>query len=226
MNTRKKTLFLTQFSILLAVEAIFCFTPLGSLPAMGVIVATLAHIPVIVTAIMLGTGAGTAMGFFAGLFSFLVWTFMPPSPVSAFIFTPFYSLGEFQGNFGSLLICFVPRILIGTVAGLTFKGLSVLPRKMDWLRYVLSGIFGGLINTLLVMLGIYVFFGGVFETAFGMAVLYYIGFTILTSGLPEAAIGGLVALVVCKPLRKALYKDSGGQKNKKEQEKLNGEAGA
>ncbi len=114
--------------MLLAIEAVFCFTPLGSLP-IGPMVATFAMLPVIVAAILLGTGAGTLMGFFAGLFSFLVWTFMPPptSAMFAFIYTPFYSLGEFQGNGWSLVVCFLPRILTGTFAGLTYSGLSKKP---------------------------------------------------------------------------------------------------
>ena len=76
--------------MLLAIEAVFCFTPLGSLP-IGPMVATFAMLPVFVAAILLGTGAGTLMGFFAGLFSVLVWTFMPPptSAMFAFIYTPF-----------------------------------------------------------------------------------------------------------------------------------------
>ena len=60
---------MVQFSILLALEVIMCFTPLGSIP-IGPMVATLAMIPVILTGILLGVGAGAAMGFFAGLFSF------------------------------------------------------------------------------------------------------------------------------------------------------------
>jgi uncharacterized membrane protein len=116
-NGRSKVLFMVQFALLLALEAIVCFTPLGSLPAVGPIVATLMLIPVILTAVLLGTAAGTAMGFFAGLFSFLVWTFSPPSPIVAFVFTPFYALGDLRGNIWSLVICFVPRILVGTVTG-------------------------------------------------------------------------------------------------------------
>ena len=57
---------MVQFSILLALEVIMCFTPLGSIP-IGPMVATLAMIPVILTGILLGVGAGAAMGFFAGL---------------------------------------------------------------------------------------------------------------------------------------------------------------
>ena len=90
---KPNTLFIAQFAILLALEAIVCFTPLGSIP-IGPLVATLAMLPVIVAGILLGTGAGAAMGFAAGLFSFIVWTFMPPNPVTAFVFTP-TAAGEF-----------------------------------------------------------------------------------------------------------------------------------
>ena len=35
--------------------------------------------------------------------------------VTSFVFTPFYSVGDIHGGFGSLIICFVPRILVGVV---------------------------------------------------------------------------------------------------------------
>lgn len=208
MKTKNTTLFLVQFAVLLAVEAIFCFTPLGSLPAMGPIVATLAMIPVILTALLLGTKAGTLMGFFAGLFSFLVWTFMPPSPLVAFVFTPFYSLGEFSGNIGSLLICFVPRILVGTVAGITYKGLSKGMPNKNVLCLSLSAALGSLTNTLGVMGGIWLFFGGQYSSIAGGAMLFVIGSTILFSGIPEAIVSAIVASAVCKPLKIVLQKHS------------------
>ncbi len=203
-SINKKTLFLAQFAMLLAIEAIVCFTPLGSLPAFGPIVATLGMVPVIITAIILGTGAGTAMGCFAGLFSFLVWTFTPPSPLTAFAFTPFYTLGPVQGNFWSLVICFVPRILVGVVAG----GCFTLFTKMKWeavLTYGLSGILASLTNTFLVLGGIYVFFGPSYAAAIGKSfdlLLGLIGLTVLTSGIPEAVIGGVAAYAICYPIRK------------------------
>ncbi len=201
MKTKKTTRSLVQFAVLLAIEAIFCFTPLGSLPAMGPIVATLAMIPVILTALLLGPKAGTLMGFFAGLFSFIVWTFTPPSPIAAFVFTPFYSLGEFSGNVGSLLICFVPRILVGTVAGLTYKGLSkVMPTK-NVLCFSLSAALGSLTNTFGVMGGIWLFFGDQYSSIAGGAMLLIIGSTILFSGIPEAIISAIAASAVCKPLK-------------------------
>jgi len=209
---RKKILFLAQFSMLLAIEAIVCFTPLGSLPALGPIVATLSHIPVILTAILLGTGAGTAMGFAFGLFSFLVWTFTPPAAIVAFAFTPFYSLGSVHGNFWSLIICFVPRILIGVVTGLCFKLFTKLftkLKKKDAFVYGLSGLFGSLTNTFLVLGGIYLFFGKDYASAIGTTynlLLGIIGSTILTSGIPEAVLGAVLAYAVCRPLKSILEK--------------------
>ncbi|MDF2944659.1 MAG: rane protein [Herbinix sp.] len=200
-SKRNKTLFLIQFGVLLAIEAIFCFTPLGSIPAIGPIVATLAMVPVIITAILLGTKAGTIMGACTGLFSFMVWTFAPPSPIVAFVFTPFYTLGDFSGNIGSLLICFVPRILAGTVAGATYHKLSITFPKKNVLSYSLSAIFGSLTNTLGVMGGIWLFFGKQYSTIAGEIFLLIICSTILTSGIPEAIVSAILASAVCKPLK-------------------------
>ena len=198
---------LVQFAILLAIEAIFCFTPLGSLPALGPIVATLAMIPVVITALMLGTKAGSLMGGLAGLFSFMVWTFMPPSPIVAFVFTPFYSLGEFSGNFGSLLICFVPRILVGTVTGLAYNSFSkVMPNK-NVLCFSLSAALGSLTNTFGVMGGIWLFFGNQYSSIAGGAMLLIIGSTILFSGIPEAVVSAIAVSAVCKPLKIMLGKN-------------------
>lgn len=204
MTSKNKTLFLVQFSVLLAIEAIFCFTPLGSLPALGPIVATLAMVPVSITAVLLGTKAGTMMGAFAGLFSFLVWTFMPPMPLMAFIFTPFYSLGEFSGNFGSLLICFVPRILVGTVTGVSYKYLSETLHKKSVFSISISAALGSLINTFGVMGGIWLFFGKQYASIAGQTMIYIIGFTILTSGIPEAIVSAILSSAVCRPLKTLL----------------------
>lgn len=210
MKTRKNTLFLAQFSMLLAIEAIVCFTPLGSLPAIGPVVATLSHIPVIIAAILLGTGAGTAMGFFFGLFSFLVWTFTPPSPVIAFVFTPFYSFGEMSGSLWSLVICFVPRILIGTAAGVLFKLFTKAFSRFDKVKvltYSLTGFLSSLVNTLLVLGGIYVIFGQAYAQAVGLSyslLLGVVGLSIVTSGIPEAVIAAFLAYAVCYPLHKYL----------------------
>ena len=203
---REKIVFMTQFSVLLAIEALFCFTPLGSLPAFGPIVATLGMIPVVITAVLLGTKAGSLMGFFAGLFSFLVWTFTPPVPVMAFVFTPFYSLGELSGNIGSLIICFVPRILVGTVAGITYHALSKAFPQKKVLSFSVSAFAGSMANTFGVMGGIWLFFGGEYSSLAGNTMLILIGTTILTSGIPEAIVAAIATSAVCKALQAAMAK--------------------
>lgn len=209
MRSQTRTSLLTRFSLLLAIEALVCFTPLGSLPAIGPIVATLGMVPVIITAVTLGTGAGTLMGLFAGIFSLLVWTFWPP-PLSipmAFIFSPFARFGELQGNWASLFICIGPRVLVGTVAGLIFKALHRpdAGRGRDALAYGLAGVAGSLTNTFLVLGGIYVFFGASYASILGIDVALLLGAlfsVVLFSGVPEALIGGVAAFFVGRGLNK------------------------
>ena len=207
---RQKVLLLAQFSVLLAIEAIVCFTPLGSLP-LGMMVATLSHVPVILTAILLGPWLGSLMGFFFGLFSFLVWTFTPPSPLLAFAFTPFYSLGQFQGNVWSVVICFVPRILIGLVAGGVFSLMAKSKKKteLEPLAASLSGVLGSLINTVLVLGGIWLFFGRSYAAVNGVpyeGLLAALGGVVLSNGVLEAIIGGFLAAAVALPVLRVLRK--------------------
>lgn len=203
MRNKTNTLKLVQFAILLAVEAACCFIPiLGSVP-IGPMVATTAMIPVIITAILLGTKAGAAMGFVAGLFSFIVWTFMPPSPI-AFIFTPFHSLGGVQGNFGSLLICFFPRIMIGVTAGYTHSLMTKCFPKHDWLSYGLAGFLGSMANTVFVMLGVFVFFAEEYAQAAGTTIVIALSAMLTVNGIAEAIVSTLAAYFVCKPLKRIL----------------------
>ena len=206
MKTNKRILFLAQFSMLLAIQIVVCFTPLGSIP-IGPLVATLAGVPVIITAIMLGTKAGALMGSFTGLFRFLVATFAPTSPV-AFVFTPFYSIGDAKGNFWSLVISFVPRILIGVVAGVVFQALkkALKGRKSaKVIPYAVSRILGSLTNTVLVLSGIYVFFGQAYAATLGMSYELLLGalsVTVATNGILEAVVCAVAASAVCYPLRR------------------------
>ena len=197
---------LVVFSALLAIETIIAFTPLGSIP-IGPIVATLGHVPVIIAAIAMGTGAGLLMGFFFGLYSLIYFTFLAPQPASI-LFTPFYSVGELHGSFYSLLIVFVPRILTGFAAAKTLQAFKkIFSEKKQYLAYLLSGVFGTLTNTFLVLGGIYVFFGtqyaALIEVQYSV-LLGVLGLTVLTQGVPEAIIGALCARLIGRPIEKML----------------------
>ena len=208
-STKRRTpdrLAFVQFSVLLAIEIIFCFTPLGILPALGPLSATLSHVPVIVTAIVMGPWWGSAMGFAFGACSFIYWTFVAPGAFS-FIYTPFVSVDGGKGNPASLLICFVPRILIGLVAGLLFSRLRKT-KLSDHGSAVIAGLLGTLTNTFLVLGGIWIFFASEYMALVGTGKAIYsiLGLTVLTNGLPEAVIGAGVASLVAVPVLKAVNK--------------------
>lgn len=202
VSKRDKIKRMVEFAVLLALELIVCFTPLGTIQ-IGPVAATLSHIPVIVAAIVLGTGAGAAMGFVFGLCSFIVWTFLYPNAPTAFMFTPFFQLGDVHGSAWSLVICFVPRILIGVVAGEVCRLVKRLSKK-DGLAYGLAGALGSAVTTILVLGLTYLLIGrdyvavsfmGAEAPAEPMAwLLGIIGTTVLVNGIPELLLGTLVAV--------------------------------
>lgn len=124
---------------------------------------TLMQIPVIIGAIILGPKKGAFLGFVMGLYSFLYSTFFP-IPTSYF-FTPFYH----GGNIGSLVIAFVPRILIGIVPFYVYKLVYKLTKNGSG-SAGLAGFAGAVTNTILVLGFIFVFFSASIKESFAMLV--------------------------------------------------------
>jgi len=200
---------MVQFSILLAIEAIVCFTPLGSIP-IGPLVATLSHIPVIVAAILLGPGAGAFMGLSFGLFSFLVWTFQLAGSPVAFLFTPFHTTPDLPHSIWSIVICFVPRILTGVIAGLIFLGLAKLGDR-DKKKPVAMGIatfLGTLAHTSMVLGIAYLAFRALVAPQGEGFFLFAVGF-VGWNALLEIAAALIVTLPVCLAVRTMLEKGRG-----------------
>ena len=199
---KKAILTLVQLALLTGIELIFAFTPLGSLP-IGPIVATLAHIPVIIAAVVLGYGPGIYMGFLFGFLSFIVNSFVYPTATS-FVFTPIVSGGIMPGSFLSLVICFVPRIMLGVVSTALYRLVSRWDKKMI-AAAVVAALGGSLAHTALVLGGIYVFFGEAYAATIGQPFTILLGLimsVVVTNGLPEAAIAAVVAAALVRPLSK------------------------
>ena len=151
---RNNTLFWVQMSLFTAIELLFCFTVLGSLPLGPGIVATLAHIPALVAALTLGKKAGAFIGVVMGISSLIVWTFMPPNALVAFAFTPFAP----NGNFWSLLISVVPRFVFPIFAAWLFD--VIRKRRGLVLSASVAAGAGTLLHSLLVLSTIYLVFHG------------------------------------------------------------------
>ena len=192
-------------ALLAAIICILAFTPfIGYIP-LGFTRATIVHIPVIIASLLLGPKKGAALGFLFGLTSFINNT-MNPTPTS-FMFTPFFSLGETSGNFSSLIICFLPRILVGVVPYYVYQFCQKLSKKeeISQIGLILSDICGSLPNTLLVMNLTFIFFKEEYALANNKTVSAVYGFILSIigiNGVPEAIIAGILTLFIGRILLK------------------------
>lgn len=206
MNTNKKTFQMVLTALFMAIVIIMAFVPNLGYINLVVIKATLIHVPVIIGSIVLGPKAGAVLGATFGLTS-LINNSLNPSVLS-FAFSPFYSLGEIGGNFFSIIICFVPRILVGVIPYFVYKGLMALMKSFKARKVIslcVAGAVGSFTNTLLVMNMIYFFFKDEFAAAKSIAVdtVYKAILGIIAAnGVPEAivavVIGTAVSLVLFK----------------------------
>lgn len=199
MNYKTKKLVL--LAMLICIEFILMFTPLGYIP-IGPIRATTLHIPVIMAGILMGAKEGAIVGFVFGVSSVIINTFAPT--VTSFVFSPFYSLGEFQGGFPSLIIALVPRILLGVLSSYLYKFMKKLIQSEGISSFV-SGVMVSILHTVMVLGLIYLFFAVPYAQVKGIAVnqlLMVLMMVIATNGIMEAILGGVVVSAASKALSK------------------------
>lgn len=194
---KQKTKRYALLALFITIEIIIASIPfLGYIP-LGVINATTLHIPVIAAGILLGKKEGTLIGLVFGITSIIKNT-LQPTPTS-FIFSPFYTIGTISGGWQSILIALLPRMLCGFLAGWIYEKLKT--RYSDALSMPLSAIIGSLSNTILVMFGIYIFFGNEYAAAMNIAydtIITFLASMIAVNGCLEALCAAFIATAVCK----------------------------
>lgn len=202
----KKSLQTAQLALFSALIILLAFIPgIGYIP-LGVTRATIIHVPVIIGSIVLGPKMGAVLGGVFGLTSLISNTLAPT--VTSFVFTPFFEGAGLGGNPLSLVICFVPRILVGVVPYFVYKGVIKLLNKMkgkETVSLIIAGICGAMTNTILVMGMIYLFFGESYAKAKEIsydALLGVIFGVIGINGVLEAITAAVLTCVICKVLFK------------------------
>ncbi len=196
----RKTHRFAYLTLFVAIEIVISVVPfLGFIP-LGIINATTLHIPVILAGIILGKKEGAIVGFVFGLCSLLRSTFEPN--ITSFLFSPFYTLGSISGNAMSLVIAFIPRILVGYSSGLIYE---VLKKKVDdGLSVMISSFIASFVcNTVLVMMMAYLFFAEAYAEALGIAIEAVFG-----AILAIISINGLIEAIVAVVIVLAAYKAS------------------
>ena len=201
MSANRKTREMVQTALLMAIIVLLALVPaIGYIPV-GPIRATTIHIPVIIGAILLGPRRGAALGLVFGLTSLCVNTFTPTA--ASFVFSPFIPIpGQESGSPLALLIALLPRTLIGIVAGLVYWAFEKRggPRTV---ACILAGFAGSITNTILVMGGIYLFFGKSYAEVNHLtyeALLSFIGGVIALNGVIEALVAAALATLIARPL--------------------------
>ncbi len=207
-NRSSKTLSIVQVGLFSAIIVIMAFTPfLGYIP-LGFTRATIIHIPVIIGSLMLGPRKGALLGFVFGMTSLINNTINPTA--TSFVFSPFYSLGEFSGGFSSLIICLLPRTLVGITPYYTYKLISKYCNKVKnklVLALSMAGIVGSLTNTLLVMNLIYILFREDYATINKVdtnALYTFIIGIIGINGIPEAIVASIIIVLIGRTLKRKL----------------------
>ncbi len=199
-NSRKKTKFLVLLTMFCSIQVVLMLTPLGYIP-IGPVRATTMHIPVILAGILLGVKGGAITGLVFGLSSVIINTMMPT--ITSFVFTPFYSLGEYHGNFMSLVIAIGPRVLLGVLAAIIYSWFRNKDNKMKLIGSGITALVCTLIHSILVLGMIYLFFGPSYAAAKGVeaAALFGLLLGIITT---NSVLEAILATLIVAPLTKVL----------------------
>ena len=191
MRTNARTARLTQLALLAAIEVLLAFTPLGfiQLPIVSI---TMLHIPVIIGAIILGPKEGGFLGLVMGGCS------MIRSVTSATMVSLLINPTTSGNPLASVIMTFVPRILIGVVAGYVYLAM----KKKGIATSVSVGtaaVCGSLTNTILFLGSMAVFF-----QSFPLASL--LATIVGVNSLAEIAAAAVISIAVCIPLMKSMKK--------------------
>jgi uncharacterized membrane protein len=155
--------------VLGAISALLGWTRLGFIPWFSGASLTIMHVPVIIGAVLEGPWVGGAIGLIFGAFSMLQAAIAPQGPTDVWFTNP--------------LLAVVPRLFIGPVAWLVYRGL----RRWPVPALVTSGVVGSLTNTAFV-LGMIGLLGHLPWAALPAIAL--------ANGVPEAVGSALIVLAV------------------------------
>lgn len=190
---------LTMLALFLAIEVVLLVTPLGYL-RIGVLSATLLHVPVIVCACTMGTKYGAVMGLVFGITSVINATMAPT--VTSFAFSPFVTVGGFNGGYQSLIVAIVPRVLLGVIAGSLYR----YCRQKDISIGISAGC-SAFVSTVIHVIGvlglILLFYAAPYAQAIKVeqsALMTAMGIVILTNSIPEIFVAVIVNIALTKAL--------------------------
>lgn len=194
MNKKKRTFEITQmvqFALLIAILVILTQTQLGFINY-GVVSITILHIPVIIGSIIMGPIYGGLLGLTFGIISMVNATLRGATPIDM-MFSPFVSGLPIQ----SVIMCIIPRIILGIVPAIFFSKLPKCIHKKQF-RLAVCAALSTIIHTILVLGCLYFMF---FTDMNAAQVLKNIFLTLVgINGILEVFSAVIISTAVCIPL--------------------------
>ena len=197
MKSAEKTKKLVVASLIIAVIVLMGFTPLGYIK-IAMIEVTFLMIPVVIGASVLGIGWGALFGGVFGITSFLQCFGYSAFGTALFAINPFYTF----------LLCVVPRMLMGFLAGVIFKAVSKID-KTKIISFITTAISGALLNTLFFVLMFLLFFRNSEILGMQLAempVLDVVGVLVTFNALLEIIVCGVIGTAISKVISKYVFK--------------------
>ena len=194
----EKTRKLVQMAILIAIMLIMAFTPLGYLK-IGMIEISFMTIPVVIGAILLGPAAGAILGGVFGLTSFIQCFGMSAFGATLLGINPVLTF----------LVCMVPPILMGYLAGVIFQVLHRID-KTKILSFAVSSLSGAVLNTIFFVGLLMLLFGSsdyIMGMRGGMSLLSFLAAFVGVNGVVEAIVAFILGTAISKALVQFLPKD-------------------
>ena len=200
MNKRnEKTARLTVAGMLIALEIIMAFTPIGYLK-IGLLSITFMTVPVIIGAVTNGLWMGTVLGLTFGITSFVQCFGMDAFGTTLFQLNPA----------GTFVTCVVTRTLMGFLCAQIYKWLSGT-RAPVGVKVGVSAFSAPFLNTAFFMPCLILFFWNseyIRSIAAGKSVMAFILAMVGVNGLVEWVVCTAVGTAVSVPLLKALKKSN------------------
>lgn len=190
-QTNTKTLRMVQLAVLAAILLIMAFTPLGYL-RIGPVSITFLTIPVVIGAIVIGPAGGAVLGGVFGITSLIQCFGMDVFGTTLMGINPFFTI----------ILCLVPRILMGLLVGLIFRAL-IGNTRLKTIPYAAAALSGALINTILFVGALILFFGNTdYLRQFGPNIWAILGVLVTANAAIEAAVCMVVGAAIAKALGK------------------------
>ena len=183
-KTGLNTLKLTQTAILSAVIIMMAFVPFLGYIHLGPLSATTLVIPVAIGAAVIGPGAGAFLGFIFGATSYVQCFGLDAFGTTLNEITPFFTL----------LMCFVPRILMGLLTGLIYKAVS---KASPLAGAITCSIAAPALNTVMFVGALMLFFGkSDYIMSFGNSFIAVVAVLITWNAVFELATTGVLGSLI------------------------------